>query len=86
MENPVGVEIVDTIQHLPHDGLLHALRQGLVRAPRVVVQQVVEVVVRVIKEQPQLTLDSIEENLAQVDDILVLELTKQLETEKGKGK
>ena len=69
---------MDAVEHLPHNALLHAVGDGGFVLSKVAVHDVVQVVVRVVKQQPELAVHGAQQRLAQHDDVLVVELPQQL--------
>lgn len=88
VQNPIGMEVVDAIENLVEERLDHALVHhdlllaGLGRP--VVLDDVPEVVLRVVDEQPDLAVRVGEEHPLEVDHVRVLQFTQELKNfEKG---
>lgn len=82
VQNPVGVQVVDTIQDLVQQTLDHALgyHDGLLvgLGGAMELDDVPQVVLCIVKQQPDLAVHVRQEHADQVDDIGVLQLPQQL--------
>ncbi len=84
MQHPIGVEVVNTIKDLVHQAFHHVGVDNRVRLARLwgamEADDVPEIMLRVIKEEPHFSVTVVEKNPVESYDVGVFKFTKKLKS------